>query len=430
MRIMEAQRERTFKFTDMRFGMVSTNRTRVAAVMVMGAAVFVLNACGSGSARSATDAGREEETAAVLAPEDVALVTRSALSSGIELEGTLRPHEVVQHRAQIPGVVSRILVDRGEAVQKGQLLAVIAAEGIRSMAASARAQVAAAEAALALARRQLESARMLHEAGAVSEMDLRSAESAYEAANGRLAAAEAQAAAAAESAGQTRIRATMNGAVSDRAVNEGEAVVPGQALLTVVNSEVLELAGHIPVDAAAAVHPGQVVAFTMDAYPGRTFRGEVERVEPVADPDTRQVGVYLRLPNPNLELIGGLFAIGSIRTERLEDAVVVPAEAVRQRGGESFVWTIEDGIVRRRLVTTGVSDAARGIVQVLAGLDPGERVLAAPGRVTAGMRVRIGSGKEQVEPAAEIPAESAESVAEESARSVADEPAVTAAEEG
>src|SRR5690606_21047335 len=109
---------------------------------------------------------------------------------------TLNPYRIVEVRAQVPGVVANLRVDRGDAVRDGQTMAVIQAEGIRSQAAGAVAGAAAAEANLALAQQQLESARTLHGAGAMSDIDLRAAQASFEAARAQLASANAQAAGA------------------------------------------------------------------------------------------------------------------------------------------------------------------------------------------------------------------------------------------
>src|SRR5690606_1161771 len=167
-------------------------------------------------------------------------------------------------------------------------------------------------------------------AGAMSEFEFRGAQAAREAAQAQLAAARAQAAGAGEQAQRATITAPIAGEVSNRQVSEGEAVNPGQPLFTVVNTEILELAGQVPVNQAAGVRVGQPVEFSLSAYPGRTFRGEVARVEPTADPATRQVGVYVRLPNPGRQLVGGQFATGRILSGGETEAVVVPATALRQ----------------------------------------------------------------------------------------------------
>jgi RND family efflux transporter MFP subunit len=354
-----------------------------AALLVLGAA-----ACGGGEGQAAeTDAPRQENVT-VLGPGDVAAAEMTQLAAGVALTGSLEPYRTAEVKAQVPGVVRGLTVDRGSSVGAGQVLARIEAQGIQSQAAGARSGVAAAEAQVSLARRQLESARTLFQAGAMSELDFRAAEAQFQAAQAQLAGARSNSAGASEAAGRTAVRAPFAGQVSVRTANEGEAVNVGQTLLTVVNSQFLELRGQVPVDQANQVRPGQPAEFTLVAFPGRTFTGTVARIDPVADAGTRQVGVTLRLQNPG-ELIAGMFASGRVVTGGDRQALVVPAAAVRGQGADQHVFAVVGDSVVRRAVTLGARDDARGVVAVESGLSAGERVIVSPGVVPAGQKVRV-----------------------------------------
>lgn len=364
-----------------------TNVTHGAAALALAVS---LAACGGGAPAAEAHADTAAaKPAVVLAAADLATAASVELRGGVALTGTLEPGRVADVKAQVGGVLEDLSVDRGSAVGQGQLLARIEAQGITSQAGGARAQVAAAEAALAQARRQLESSRTLYEAGALSEIAFRAAETQEEAARAQVAAARAAAAGAGEMAARTRVVAPVAGRVSDRKVNEGEAVNPGDVLLTVVDSRNLELRGQVPVDQASQVRAGQAVEFTLNAYPGRTFAGTVARVDPVADPGTRQVGVTLRLPNPDGTLIGGMFAAGRVATGGTTTAVAVPAAAVRGSGTETFVWVVKDGVASRRAVAVGERDEARGVIAIARGVAAGEQVVAAPGELEEGARVTV-----------------------------------------
>ncbi|HEX2205392.1 MAG TPA: efflux RND transporter periplasmic adaptor subunit, partial [Longimicrobium sp.] len=348
-------------------------------------------ACGGGGEAKEAEAatGAAAAPALELAPGDVAEAALAPLAAGVALTGSLEPYRVVEVKAQVPGVVAGLAVDRGSAVRQGQTLARIEAQGIQSQAGGARAQVAGAEAQVALARRQLESARTLHGAGAMSEIDLKAAETQYQAALAALGAARAGATGAAEQAARTRIVSPLTGRVSVRTASEGEAVNVGQSIVTVVDSRWLELRGQVPVDQAAAVREGQAAEFTLVAYPGQTFQGTVSRVDPVADPGTRQVGVTLRLPNADGRLIAGLFATGRVVTGGDRQALTVPAAAVRGQGADQHVLVIDGDSVVRRTVALGERDDARGVVAVESGVSAGDRVIVSPGVVPAGAKVRV-----------------------------------------
>jgi RND family efflux transporter MFP subunit len=357
-------------------------RSAVAAVLAL---VLIAAGC-SGKPESAAAAA---EKPMILGPADVAIVQRAPINTGAIVTGTLQPAWVVSVKAQVPGTVMSIDADRGVAVRAGQVLATLRADGIRGQAQGARAAVAAAQAGLAVAEQRLESARTLRQAGALSEIDFKAAAAGQEAARAQLEAARAGAATAVEAEGHATVRAPINGVVSARSVETGESVSPGQPLFTVVRSDVLELAAQVTVEEAASIRVGQPVIFLLDSYPGREFKGEVARIEPMANPDTRQVGVYVRMRNPG-GVVGGQFASGRIQTSTLADALVIPASAVLTAAGHTSVLVIENGRAMRRDVALGVADAANSVVQVKSGLSAGNIVIATAGAsITDGARVQV-----------------------------------------
>ncbi|MSR36625.1 MAG: efflux RND transporter periplasmic adaptor subunit [Gemmatimonadetes bacterium] len=338
--------------------------------------VGFLGGCAAEEETTAEAAATLVERPIVLGQEDVAVATMADLVGGVIITGSLQPAYMAVVKAQVPGAVTNISVDRGTSVGQGQPIATIEAAGVR-------AQAAAAEANLALARQRLESARTLREAGALSALDFQVAQAGYQ-------AAEAQAAGAKEMAQRATIRSPIAGIIAERTVEEGEAVGMNDPLFTVVRSDVLELAGAVPVDAAGQIRPGQVVVFTLSAFPGREFRGEVARVEPVADPSTRQVGVYLRMRNPG-GLIGGQFATGQVLGQSTTESVVVPESAVRGDGPDAYVLVIEGGRAVRRAVAVGATDPTRGLVGIASGMEAGAQVIITPtAAITEGARVEVG----------------------------------------
>ena len=353
---------------------------------VMLVAVVLLASCG----------GKKEETAAVeerplvLSDQDVASAKLSSLTGGAVLTGSLQPAWIIKISAQVPGTIQSIAVDRGTAVREGQVLAVLQAEGIRGAAEGARAGVLAAEANLAVARQRLESAQTLRNAGALSEIDLKAAAAGYEAARAQVAVARAQAAGAIEAAVSATIRAPMQGVINSRSVQVGESVNPGTELFTLVRSDELELSGQVPLEAAMAIRPGQAVVFSLPAYPGREFRGSVSRIEPMANPQTRQVGVYVRMKNPG-GIVGGQFATGRIVGQSTQEATVIPEAAVRGEGTNTHVLVIQNGRVAKRPITLGAADPTAGVVAVTSGLQPGEMVIVSAAGIEEGARVQVGS---------------------------------------
>ena len=333
-----------------------------------------------------SEAATKDDTAGpvvTLSPQDVTVAREIELGSGVTLRGSLEPAQTVTVKSQVGGTVRHLRVDRGSPVSRGQVLAVIEAAGVQSQATGARAQVAAADAAVALAQRRLEGARTLRQAGAMSEIDFKSAEASFEAAQAQLAAARAQAATAGEAAARATVIAPLVGSVSDRMVEEGEAVGANDNLLSIVDTRVLELAGQVGIEDAQRVSVGQAVVFTLDASPSQEYRGRVSRVDPRADPGTRQVGVYVQLPNADGRIIAGQFARGRVLTGTVARGIAIPGTAVRDTGTATHVFVVENGRLTKRAVSLGARDESRGLVAVTAGLRDGEQVLTSPAPGTA-----------------------------------------------
>jgi RND family efflux transporter MFP subunit len=153
----------------------------------------------------------------------------------------------------------------------------------------------------------------------------------------------------------------------------------GAELFTIVDASELELAGQVGVEEASRVRAGQRVSFTLDAYPDRVFEGRVDRVDPTSDPGTRQVGVYIRLPNPGNRIIGGQFAQGRIEIGGTTSAIMIPEAAVINRTADSAqVFVVAGDRLARRSVRLGDRDETSASVAVLSGLQAGDRVLLNP----------------------------------------------------
>lgn len=368
--------------------------------LALAASAVVLTACSSGESAT-VGSGEARSTAIALAPHDLVEARQADITTGVLLTGTLEPAERASVTAQVGGTLGQIPVDRGTVVSRGQLITTIQAEGVRSQAAGARATVAAAEAQLAVARTQRDAAQRLYQAGASSRVDAENAQAAYAAAEAQLAAARAQATAASEAAAFTEVRAPISGIVSARGAEPGEAVRPGDPIVTIVNTSTLELAGRAPVDEAGAIRVGQPVIFSLDAFPGREFRGTVARKDPAADPSSRQVGVYVRLPNQSGEITAGQYARGQVSGRRVEGAVVIPSTAVQGAGAETAVFVVEGDHLSRRPVTLGVRDEGASLVAVTSGLNAGEKVLVRPTATVAdGQPVVVTADRQPATPAA------------------------------
>ena len=353
---------------------------------VQGACSIIIAAAAAACGASKDEAAAGAPPSVVLSAADVVPAATADIGSLVTVSGALDPADVVRVRAQVAGTIRDLQVDRGSRVSRGQVLARIEAQGVTSQAEGAKANVASAEAALAVASQRLDAAKRLFAAGATSQIDLKTAQAGYDAAVAQVAAARAVSASAGEAAARTNLRSPLDGWVSERAVESGESVKAEDPVLTVVDPRMLELKGQVGAEVAARVRVGQQVSFTLDALPGQAFKGTVARVDPVASAATRQVGVYVRLPNGAGKIVAGQFAHGRIHTGAATRAVVVPVNAVRSGGSAAYVLVVDGDVVHRRSVVTGARDEDAGVIAITSGLKAGERVV-----VTAGVEIADGT---------------------------------------
>jgi RND family efflux transporter MFP subunit len=181
----------------------------------------------------------------------------------------------------------------------------------------------------------------------------------------------------------------MSGIVSERPISSGDVVQPGAAMFTVVDPSSMRLEGSVPSESLNQVKIGAPVSFTVNGYPGRTFTGRVTRVNPTADPATRQVRVFISIPNAEGRLVGGLFANGRLAADS-RTGLVVPVTAVDSRSNIPAVFRIKGGKVQRVPVTLGLRDEGTEKVEITSGVQAGDTLLlgAAQG-ITPGTIVKV-----------------------------------------
>jgi RND family efflux transporter MFP subunit len=294
-------------------------------------------------------------------------------------------------RAQVGGGVLQTFVDQGQAVKAGQTLGRIESGGLQDVYLSARAGVTAASNSADIARRDLERAQKLLAAGAIAERDIEQARRSAGAANAALADARARLATAQKQVANTVITAPISGIVSERQASAGDVVQPGALLFTVVDPSSMRLEGSVPAEQLSQVKLGAPVTFTVNGYPGRTFTGKVTRINPTADPATRQVRIVVSIPNAEGRLVGGLFANGRLASES-HTGMLVPASAVDSRSNVPAVFRIKGGKVERVAVQLGLRDEGAERVEIASGVQVGDTLLlgAAQG-ITAGTVVKVSS---------------------------------------
>ena len=350
------------------------------------AATVSVGACRKGDADAATAAA---DKVVMVSPQETYVVGERRIETGPSMSGSLAPDQEATVRAEVSGTVLQTFVDQGTRVGVGTVLARLDDTAIRDMYLSARSGVTAAQTAADAAARNLERAQKLIAAGAIADRDVETARTQNVAAQSQLADAKARFASAEKQLDKTTIKSPIAGVVSVRSVSAGDLASPGAALFTIVDPSSMRLEGSVPSEQLSSVRLGMPVNFTVQGYPDRTFTGRITRINPVADPATRQVRILASIPNTGNTLVGGLFAQGHVASEA-RTGIVIPSNAVNQKDFVPTVTRIRNGKAEKAAVTLGLEDSGTETVEITKGLAVGDTVLVGGAQgMTPGTNIRV-----------------------------------------
>ena len=333
-------------------------------------------------------AGQEPAAAAPVAEflqNDLTIVEPGALERVLPLTGSLTPLTEATVKAKVAGELVAVAVREGESVQQGQMLARIDPTEVRAKVAAREADMQAAKAQLVWAEKNRNQQKALLDKAFISQSAFDSIQSNYDVAAAKLRAAAAELVVARKSQGDAVLTAPFSGIVSQRHAQPGERVALDAKVISIVDLSRLQLEASVPPAAIGLVKVGQPMNFRVEGFGEREFAGRIERINPAATAGSRSISVYAVIDNREGLLRGGMFAQGALTLSRIDNALAVPASAVREEIGQTFVYAIDEGMVKRQNVRVGPPDAA-GRVQVLEGLAAGDRIV----------RVNLGALREGV----------------------------------
>ena len=358
---------------------------RRVAMIAAGAVLLISAACKGGDTAQAASG----PSTILVSPENIVIVSSTRVETGPTISGSLEAEQSAAIRAEVGGSVVATYVEAGQRVAKGTRLAKIDDAGIQDSYLSARSGVTAAQSAADLAKREEARATSLLEAGAIAEREVEGARRANIAAQAQLADARARFALAEKQLASTIVNAPFDGVVSERQVSAGDVVAPGGAMFTVIDPSSMRLEAAVPADQLSVVRLGLPVNFTVNGYPDRVFTGKITRINPTADPMTRQVRIFASIPNVGQALVGGLFAEGRVSAES-HIGPTVPMEALDQAGTTPAVMRIRNGTVEKVDVQVGILDAATERVELTAGVAVGDTLLLGAARsITPNTPVKV-----------------------------------------
>jgi len=328
------------------------------------------------------EAPAEQPPAATVAvqvgAENVSVVTTQDISTGPLVSGTLMADKDATVRAEVTGSILQVTAAEGQPVRRGALLARIEDQALGDAHKSAQSAVRSAEQALGVAEREAARTESLVKGGALAERELDTARNAVTAAQAQLEDARSRLASVAKQLSNLTIRSPLDGVVAARPVNAGDVVSPGTELYRIIDPRSMRLEASVPSESLSAIKVGLPVQFQVRGYPGQTFAGRIERISPTADPVTRQVSIFVTIPNTAGRLVAGLFAEGRVAQESRR-ALVVPLSAVNTSDPKApCVLRANSGKAEKVPVTIGLRDDQTERVEIAGGLNEGDRLLVGP----------------------------------------------------
>jgi membrane fusion protein, multidrug efflux system len=334
---------------------------------------------------------RDAKEVGVAAPNvEVVQPKRIESSKPINLPASLVPlaETVIYPRAN--GYVQRFLVDIGEQVKEGQLLAQIETPEIDSQLDQARAALQKAEAALGQAQAQRDYAKTslarfekLQPSGVTSQQELDQRSSEFKVAEANVVAAVANVEVAradvrrlAQLKGFARVAAPFDGTIIQRTVERGALLTSGNStpLFRLAQTDPLRVFVQVPQDLAVGAKVGAAAKITVREYPGRVFEGTISRVAGALDAATRTMTTEVWLPNPKQELLPGMYAQAALALAGTHAVYELPATALYADANGLRVAVV-DAQNKLQFKTIVLERDAGPTIEIASGLDGTERVV-------------------------------------------------------
>lgn len=313
------------------------------------------------------------------------IVQQSELQETIRLDGVIEAVQQSTVSAQTSGTVMKLPFDVDDSVAAGELIVQLEDSEQRSRLRQAQAELEEAEAALLDARQRFDRIEAVHEQGLVSRQEFDQARNNLAAARARVERAEGAVSVAQEQLSYTRVKAPYGGILTERHVEVGESVSPGQALISGLSLEQLRVVVNLPQKYAELARSNRQARVTL--ADGRVLETGEMTFYPYADPQTHTFRLRMRLSEPDGSLFPGMLVKVDVPVASRE-ALWVPASSLVQRSELRAVFVLDNqDRPRLRQVRPGVRDGSR--LEILAGLSEGERVVTNPSELIGSDRLDI-----------------------------------------
>jgi membrane fusion protein (multidrug efflux system) len=323
--------------------------------------------------QDAENEAETEEDEEVAVPVEVAEVTTGAITSYISATANLVAEDQVKVLSEAEGRVERLLVEEGDMVSKGQVLAVLVQDEAKITLSKVELKASNAKAALDRAEGTRNQGLISAEAYDKLQME-------YDVARQEVAEAEWLLA-------KTVIRAPFSACVTERFITQGQHLRPGDELFTVADYDPLVARIYLPESDVFELEEGREVRIALAANAELTFAGRIRQIAPVVDTATGTVKVTVEAVKPPTGVRPGAFVSIGIVREQHPTALLLPRESVIRELRAAHVFISEDGTAVKKAVELGLEEG--DLVEVISGVAAGDNVVVAgQGALDDGQKIK------------------------------------------
>ena len=279
-------------------------------------------------------------------------------ADNLSLSGTLEANEQIEVRSEVSGVVEQINFEEGSMVTKGQAL-------IKVNDIELRAQLKQAQTAKGLSSENARRAKLLLEKEAISQEEFDVANAEYQSAQAQVQLIQAQ-------LSKTIVRAPFSGKIGLRSISKGSYISPNTLIAQLVNTSQLKITFSIPEKYAQTMKVNQTLTFTTSGSK-ETYKATIYAIEPAIEIESRTLRIRAITNNNDGKLIPGTFANVSLPLEKLQNALLVPTEALIPIQNGKKIFVVENGKAKEIIVETGARTDKE--ILITSGLKAGDTIL-------------------------------------------------------
>jgi len=294
-------------------------------------------------------------------PVEVAQVKVDTVKEEVSTIGTLKPDESVVIKSEVAGRIQAIEFTEGQKVEAGAPLILLDASEYKAL-------LEQNNATLVLNKQSYDRIKDLFNKQLTSRQTLDEAKSKLDESKAKLAVDKVR-------LDKMTIKAPFSGILGLREVSQGAYIIPDQPLVRLDKLDTIKLDFKVPEIYLSKINRGQTVTVILDSFPAKEFTGKVYAMDLAVEEESRTLLLRAKLPNPNLELQGGLFARVKLVLSQREKALLIPEQAIVPQGGDSFVFKIQED--KAILTKIKLGQRRTGDVEVIEGLNANDFVITA-----------------------------------------------------